>query len=562
MSTILDEIFTDVPDGDLAGKGAALDSYKGALRDSHKATAEGRVWLDTHVIGMNELQSRGYVIQKGLRPDKRAAVLAEITKSLTAEQSAALGNELAMLQSTYVGDIQKDWTPTNPVGGTGLTAYDLEAPAKRLVPKYTPLRNTIPRGRGQGNARKFKRIDSFTNAGIPGGAATQSPFFSSLTATQAFGPVTLNRPPKINYTGSDWTVGYVELGFSDAVSYIAQFEGLGFDNVRELSQTATLYAHLMGEERAMLYARGATGNGYSGIVAAPGSVTTATATTGGTIPAATYSVYVTANTGFGESAISTVATQVTTGSTSTITITVGTEPTGAINYNVYVGTTAGIANAHFQGKFAGNVIVLTAYNSTSGTIAGTDNSFQANGFDGFLTVQSDPTKTGYLRRLNGLLSTANPGSELDTAFLTMFQNNGADPDEVWMTGSIRTALAQNMRTGGSTGYGPGYRTNLQTGDGNVIMGTAVSGIVNSNTGKVVDLKTHRFMETGAMLIRSTSLPVQDSNIPAPVQMINVQDYMAIDWPQIQMSYDLSTYQIGTMVHYAPGWSGLILGVTN
>jgi hypothetical protein len=565
MGTILDDIFADVAVGDEVRKGAALASYKQSLDEAHQATDSGKVWMTPPIqVGMdgNLSETRYGTLQKGLRPDLRANVVANITKSLTAEQAAALQSDMNMLAETYVGDLQKDWTPTNPVGGTGLTAYDLEAPAKRLVPRYTPLRNSIPRVKGQGNARKFKRITSVTNAGIPGGAAVSSPFFSSQSVTTAFGPVTLNRPKKISYTGDDQSVGYVELGFSDAVAYIAQFQGLGFDNVRQLSQTATLYSHLMGEERALLYARGATGNGYAGLVAAPGAVTTGTATTGGTIAAATYSVYVTAVTGFGESAPSTVASQVTTGATSTLTVTVGTEPVGAIYYNLYIGTTAGIGNAKFQGSFAGNTITLTSYNAAGAVATGVDTSFDANAYDGFLTVQSDPTKTGYLARVNGTLSTANPGDELDKAFATMFINNGADPDEVWTTGTIRKVLAQIMRQGGTTGYGPGYRTTLTTGDGNVIMGTAVSGIMNANTGKVVDLKTHRFMPIGSALIRSTSLPVEDSNIAAPVSAVNVQDYMAIDWPQIQMSYDLSTYQIGTVTHQAPAWSGLLVGITN
>lgn len=566
MSKILDDIFADVAPDDVAGKGAALDAYKITLTQAHDDAENGRTWLSGPVpIGGTDAASglsKYGTLQKGLRPDKRAELVGTLTKSLTSEQAAALQSELNMLQQTYVGDIQKDWTPNNPVGGTGLTAYDLEAPAKRLVPRYTPLRNTLPRVKGQGNARKFKRIDSISNAGIPGGAAVLSPFFNSQTQTTAFGPVTLNRPKKINYTGSDWSVGYVELGFSDSVTYIAQFEGLGFDNLRGLSQTALLYSHLMGEERGILYSRGATGNGYSGLIAAPGSITTGTATTGGTIAAATYSVYVTAVSGFGESAPSSVASQVTTGATSTLTVTVGTEPTGAIYYNLYIGTAAGIGNAKFQGSFAGNTVTLLSYNAGGTVATGVDTSFDTNAYDGFLTVQSDPTRTGYLKRVNGTLSTTNPGDEFDSALATMFTNNGADPDEIWTTGAIRKVLAQIMRQGGTSGYGPGYRTTLVTGDGNVIMGTSVSGLMNANTGKVVDVKTHRFMPIGAALIRSTSVPVEDSNISAPVSMVNVQDYMAIDWPQIQMSYDQSTYQIGTMLHQAPAWSGLLLGITN
>jgi hypothetical protein len=36
--------------------------------------------------------------------------------------------------------------------------------------------------------------------------------------------------------------------------------------------------------------------------------------------------------------------------------------------------------------------------------------------------------------------------------------------------------------------------------------------------------------------------------------------MSVDWPQIQFTYDASTYWLGTLVHYAPKWSGAITGL--
>ena len=41
---------------------------------------------------------------------------------------------------------------------------------------------------------------------------------------------------------------------------------------------------------------------------------------------------------------------------------------------------------------------------------------------------------------------------------------------------------------------------------------------------------------------------------------NVQDYMAIDWPVIQHTYDTSTYWFGALVSYAPAWSGCLQGI--
>jgi hypothetical protein len=565
MTIALAEMFADAATP--ADQAERLEAFKAAYKSAYAETDAGNVAWD----------ARTKTLVKGAGSPaaarKQLAVLDAIEKSLTDEQVAAFGNDLAA-QRAYMSDqVVKDWTPTNPVGGTGLVQYDLQGPAKVLVPKHTPIVNSTPREKGVGNAYKFKRIDSFTNAGIPGGAANQRIGFSSLTGTSTWGPtgnLTLARPPKISYTGSDWSVSAVELGVSDSVDWIAQFQGLGFDDLRALSHTALLWAHKMGEERSMLFDRG-TGTGYEGVVAAPGGVTTATATTGGFIAANTYFVYLTANTGWGANVSdglpSTVSSITTTGSTSTITISIGTEPTGAINYDVWVGTVTGITNAKFQGNFVPTnnsgvpqIVLTAAISAASAAATGVDTSALATSYDGYLSIQSDPTKSGYFSRANAKFNTLNPGVEFDTALQTMFVNNGADPDEIWMTGALRAEFGQLMRIGGTNGAASGYRTNVVTGDGSVTMGTSVTGYVNQNTGKVLNLGTHRFMPTGACLIRSLSVPIPDSHVSSPVAARNTQDYMAIDWPTIQLTYDASTYQIGSLLHYAPGWNGLIVGV--
>ena len=80
-------------------------------------------------------------------------------KSLSADGVAALNDALA----TSTADIAKDISLTSPLNSS-FAAFDLEAPAKYLVPVPTPLRNKLPRTKGVGTAHRIKRITGFTNA--------------------------------------------------------------------------------------------------------------------------------------------------------------------------------------------------------------------------------------------------------------------------------------------------------------------------------------------------------------------------------------------------------------
>src|SRR5580704_1389681 len=70
---------------------------------------------------------------------------------------------------------------------TGLTAYDLQAPAKNLYPIITPLRNALPRvGRiNPGDAARWRTIAAITGSGydsmgwVPEGQRTASMSYSA-----------------------------------------------------------------------------------------------------------------------------------------------------------------------------------------------------------------------------------------------------------------------------------------------------------------------------------------------------------------------------------------------
>ena len=71
--------------------------------------------------------------------------------------------------------------------------------------------------------------------------------------------------------------------------------------------------------------------------------------------------------------------------------------------------------------------------------------------------------------------------------------------------------------------------------------------------------THRKVSNksqGNSLIRQKTLPIPDANVSETSVMVLPQDYVAVQWPVVQFTYDASTFEIGTMCHYAPSWNGL------
>lgn len=537
------EMFSDADGG--ADVARRFESYKSALSAEHAKAAQG---------GRQFIPGEGIV--KTGQAEAIAERVANITKGLGADVVASIQGELDAIGGV-VADMGKDWTLTNP-NSTGLVPYDLEAPSKLLVPRLTPLRNEVPREKGQGTARQFKRILGWSNSGV-GGVADMSAFMNSDSVQTSFGSLALRRGAKIAYASDSKSVTYVEQGLSDQVNWKAQFAGQGFQDIRSLSQTALLWATMGAEERALLYGRGTSGDGYVGTVSAP-VIGTSTAGTGGTIAAGTYAVVVTAKTGFGETAISNNPAQVTTGSTSTITVNVTTEPAGSLGvYRLYVSQAGGaVGTATFQTEFVGTTHTLTAPPTSTGVVnpGATNTSAQTGGYDGFLTVLSDPAQTGYFKRHNATLDEANPGNEWQVAFESLYTSVKADPDHVYCDAGTMKRLGDLLKTADSSSY----RLQLN-GDGHGhFLGSTVTGLENQITRKMVSLDVHPWMPAGCSLIRSKTLPVPDSEVSATSAVVNVQEYMSIDWPVVQFTYDASTYLYGTLVHYAPAWSGLIVGI--
>ena len=536
--TVVAEMFADCQTS--AERGERFEEYKGELTKS----------IDRKDSGKDRWIGKGAIAKGAGTIGSLAEHVSTITKSLSPEAAASLASELEAVKSA-AADLQKDWTFAGP-SGVQLVPYDLEAPAKLLVPRMTPLRNDISRTKGVGTGRQYKRILGFTNAGV-GGVPDLSPFMNSETVQTSFGSLALRRGQKISYAADQQTVPYEEMSFSDQVNTKAYFTSLGFEDVRQLSQTALLWAHLLGEEKAMLYARG-TASPYAGAV---GAATLATATaggTGGTIPAATYFFKVTVKAGFGESVVSNeLSVAVTAGQKVTLGIT---EPAGSTGvYNVYASTATGTET--FQGTFSGNSIVLSTYVTGGAAMPVSDSSGDPNAFDGLVTSALNPANGGTVTRVNGTLN-ATPGADFQNTFLAMWNLVYADPDEIFTTAAVRNELGNQLIASGSSNY----RITLADSGNGKVLGQMVSGIVNHSSpeGKMLDLRVHPYMPVGTAFVRSRTLPIPDSEVGETTQMVMVQDYMSVEWTQIQFTYDQSTYTLGTMVNYAPKWNGILTGI--
>jgi hypothetical protein len=537
----------------------------------------------------------------------KTAAVQEITKTVGADTLVSLRDSLSKIDA----DLTKDISITSPLS-TGLVPYDLEAPAKFLIPAYTPVRNRTPRVKGQGLTRRIKQITGISNSGT-GGVARLSPFLADTT-TDTFAGLTLQRPKKISYNAADVTFNYKQGGLSDSVLWSAEFAGQGFQDPRQLSQTSLLLASMLAEELALIGGRGTDAGVYLGAPSAPtvgnftGTVRTAnTGEVGNTANIASLTFKIAWEGIFGTSAASAASSAITgmsaaTGKVVDITVTAGSVPAGVTGYVVYASIdatnyyqygrsavfsgTSGFASGYTQAGFTlqftgggtGGAII------TGTTAPGADTTSSANAYDGLLTVQLDPARSGGILNVSPLggaaqgFSTSNPGVEFQNLFAALYVggvNNvtgtitggsgvKARPNVVWLHALDRKQLSDALKIGASTNpafiYTSQAGTALNPNDPSYKLGGMVSGIYNELTGDLLDINVHPYFNQGVALVMSEQLPIPNSEVSNTTYVAGPQDYMAINWPVISNTYDVSTYWFNALIHAAPMFSGALMGI--
>ena len=494
------------------------------------------------------------------------------TTAINALTKAGASEEtIALFSKSVEADVAKNsgpWSNTNPLdynpGNVGFTPFDLQDSIEFLVPVMTPLRNSIPRRKAQGQAVQIRQITGYSNSRT-GGVPNLNTFFNSATNTSTYNGITLNRPNTISYSADALVVPFVENGISDSVEYQAQFASQGFTDLRQLSNTAAIYSHMLGEENNIL-------NSTSDVLPVAG--VTATTADGGTatgLPAGTYTPLVTISSAFGESeALTGESTTVTAGES--ITVALNSVPVGAVALNVYV-TVSGI---HYVGRTtstaSGSFPVLFAVTPTLPSTSADNGSSPAYQFGGtalgtagytgmistLLGNGSTPAAAGYVKAVDGPLNAGAPFGEINTMLVEMWETNRAQPGTLYTSGRIQAALLAEIQQQGSA---TSYRANYMTGDDGIIVGGAVTGITSPVGGPALNIVAHPFIPEGVVIAHSTTLPSPVSGVPGTATIDNVVDLTTISWPQIGMSWDLSTYQYGSFVFHTPGFDGILTGIT-
>jgi hypothetical protein len=477
--------------------------------------------------------------------------------------------------------LMKESLAKNVTISTGLTAYDLQAPAKNLYPTLTPLRNSLPRVArlNPGDAARWRSIFSVTGSGydamgwIPEG----------------------QRSASMSYQAVLEVAPYLTLGEEDTVTFEAEAAAQGFEDINATATLRILQKTMRKEETALL------GGNTSLPLGTPGAPTLTASGTGATLPAATYSVIVVGLTfeGYRNSTLAGgVATTKTItgndGNTYTLNggssmrsanvtqaVTLGqtlfaTAPliNGAVAYAWYVGAVGSetlqaittINSATFSAPLTSGqqaATVVTADNSRNPTLA----------FDGLLTVGFNPVNNSYVQALASgpagtgtFLTPSGRGSinEIDNMLISMWNNYRLSPTVIYVNAQEQKNITAKCLTNAS---GPLVRYNVDASQSAPYEFTA-SGVVrwyyNPFTGVEIPMPVHPDLPPGTILAFCERLPVwyQSNEVPNVAEVLTRRDYYRVDWPIHTRRREFGVYTEEVLAVYAPFGVGILTNIGN
>jgi hypothetical protein len=501
-----------------------------------------------------------------------------------------LNEILALMKSAQASPddgIAKNFT--QPGSATvGLQYYNLQAPALNLFPVMTPLRNMTPRIGGgfaiQANWKAFTAINTGNmRAGVSEGA----------------------RAGVIGQTLAEYFAAFRGYGLENNVTFEAQYAGQGYDDVKARSVTQLLQAMMIQEERLLL------GGNTSMALGTTPSPTVSANTTGGALPASTYSVIAVAltnqayqdmvgvnNGAIGQSLVlsnatvpaqitrtnadgtttsygggaaqkSTNTTVTTTGATSSVTASVA-PVRGAAGYAWFFGAAG---SEVLSAVTSINSVVFTAAvtgTQTAASLTATDSSTSSLDFDGLLTIAANPVYGGYYAaQATGNAGTGTPLTadgaggivEIDAALDYFFTKYRISPGRLIVSYQESRNISKKVIANGGA---PLLRVTEAANDAGDVLGGGrrVTQYLNKITGQMIEIMVHPNMPAGTMMFETSSLPYPLNGVGNVYQMLMRQDYYQLEWPLRSRRYEFGVYADGVLQHYAPFTLGIISNIAN
>ena len=468
---------------------------------------------------------------------------------------------------------------------TGLQAYNLEAPSKKLYPILTPLRNSIPRIGGgfaiQANWKTITNINTTnTRAGVQEG----------------------QRGGLINYQLNEKFAAFRGYGIENNVTFEANYAAKNFEDVKALAVQQSLEALMVQEERLIL-------GGNTSVSLATPTAPTVTAAAGGNLAGGTYEVKVVAltlqawldtvgvNNGsigqYFDAATAVVPGLITRtnadGTTTTfgggssapsltsgnVTVTAGDKitcstpvVTGAVGYAWFV--EIGTGGFLLAAVSTINSVVITndapvgAQNIS--TLSG-NNSTSALDFDGLL-YQAWATGSGaYINAL--ATGTAGVGTDLtsdgaggivefEQALIQFYNKYRLSPSHIYVSATELISISKLIV--GNSGAPLLRLTTDATNPGTLQAGIVVGEYLNKVTGQKVLIRVHPNMPAGTIFFWTDRLPYPLSNVSNVTQMLMRQDYYQLEWPLRTRKYEYGVYADGVLQSYAPFSMGIITNI--
>lgn len=472
---------------------------------------------------------------------------------------------------------------------SGLTAYDLEGPAKSLFPINTPLRNRIARVSGKGGIQaNWRAITGINTANVSAGISQGQ------------------RGGAISHTTADYLAAYRGIGLEDFVNFEAEYSAEGFDDAKARAVENLLRSVMIEEERIDL------GGNTSVPLGQTPTPTLATATTGGALAAITgfdvhcvaltlagYRQLAGSNNGqVGQTgaiagatlvstftrtnmdgtsdvvnsgvAIKSAAAQVTTGAGGANSITATVTPVnGAVAY------------AWFWGATGGSVLLgaLTTINSVSitslatgataiGSLSASDCSTDGLVYDGLLSQIMKSGSGAYVKDLasgvagigSKLTSDGAAGiNEVDAAFASFWNLYRLSPDEMFVASDVLLSMnALILANGGAPLIR--YSMDANNHEATIQAGVTVASYLNKITSTAVKITIHPEMPRGMIMFWSNSVPFPLSGVANLVQKRCRRDYNQIEWALRTRRYEYGVYFDGVLQNYFPPAFGLIKNI--